>query len=561
LFTLAVAVSVCEPAVHAQLASASTNAPAGGATQAAPAVAAGPSDPILNLLVEKGMITEDEAVKTQAQADALRTNMAAQYAEENSKWKISKNIKDMELFGDLRLRYEDRDATDPGGLPNPHPGKHGEKKLPPGNIDLNRLRYALRVGVRGDVFDDFYFGFRLETSSNPRSSWVTMGTSTSGTPYSGPFGKSQSGIDVGQLYLGWQAGNWLDVTVGKMPNPLFTSSMVWSPSINPEGAAEHLKYGVGPVDFFANAGQFLYSDSNPTKATSGYFNSLTDNSGSLPFLLTAQGGADIHFTKQIDLKAGGGLYWYNLLNQGKSVGQGVNGYDTTPGFADTYVGQGTLAGVNGTSAYYNYPPPGSTAGFDGYASNESGINDLLILEIPFTFTVKLKPVDIQAFGDYAKNLEGGARALAAYNASHSSYFTDTGLAGYSIVPISSPQFKDDNAYQFGLAVASKDGLGLVNGTVSKKHGWEARVFWQHVEQYSLDPNLLDLDFFSGAENLEGIYTALGYGFNDNFSAAVRYGFATRINDKLGTGGSGTDIPQMNPINRFQLIQVDLIYRF
>ena len=131
------------------------------------------------------MITEDEASKVQAQVDARRTNMAAMYAPPPSPWLTSVGIKDMEVFGDLRLRYEDRDATDPDHEKNPNPGKHGLKYLPPGTIDLQRERYAFRVGLRGDAYDDFYYGFRMDTSSNPRSSWVTMGTSSSGEPLSG----------------------------------------------------------------------------------------------------------------------------------------------------------------------------------------------------------------------------------------------------------------------------------------------------------------------------------------------------------------------------------------
>jgi len=88
-----------------------------------------------------------------------------------------------------------------------------------------------------------------------------------------------------------------------------------------------------------------------------------------------------------------------------------------------------------------------------------------------------------------------------------------------------------------------------------------RSYWQHVEQYSLDPNLLDLDFNAGAENLEGIYAAVAYGFSDNLMATVRYGHARRINNLLGTGGTGTDIPQINPIKSFDLLQADLTFKF
>ena len=42
---------------------------------------------------------------------------------------------------------------------------------------------------------------------------------------------------------------------------------------------------------------------------------------------------------------------------------------------------------------------------------------------------------------------------------------------------------------------------------------------------------------------------------------LRYGLAERINDQLGTGGYNADLPLPNPINRFQIIQMDLAMRF
>lgn len=529
-----------------------------GADTATNAAAA---DPVLSLMLEKGMITEDEATKVQAQVDARRTNMAAQMAEQASpsRWKWSPGIKNMELFGDLRLRYEDRQAMDPGGFRNPNPGHHGDRYLAPGSIDLARLRYALRLGVRGEAFDDFYYGFRMETSSNPRSTWVTLGSSTSGT-YQGPFGKSTAGIDVGQIYLGWRPESWVDISLGKMPNPLYTTPMLWSPTINPEGAAEQFKYSLGAVDLFATFGQFLYADSNPNSTSPGYFNLIsTDKStGEMPFLLAWQGGVKFHLTKQVDFKVAPTLYTYTRFNYGQSPKNNTSGY--TPDFSGTFVGQGSTNGLLNVPTYYNLNNAnGGTPGFDGFYANQTGINNLMVLEIPFEFTVRLKKVDLRLFGDYAQNLEGAQRATAAYNASHSSYFTAN--YGTAIAQIPAPQTKDIHAYQIGLAVSSSEGLGLVNGTTARRHSWEVRSYWQHVEQYALDPNLIDTDFFEGVENLEGFYVAIAYGFTDNFIGTFRYGHASRINPKLGTGGSGQDIPQMNPINQFDLFQVDLTYKF
>jgi hypothetical protein len=487
------------------------------------------SDPVLGLMLEKGMITEDDATRVQAQVDAMRTNDAAQYAQQDSKWKISPGIKNLEIFGDLRVRFEDRSAQDPTG----------------GKIELQRYRYAARLGLKGELFDDYYYGLRVETSSNPRSSWVTMGTSSSGVPYQGPFGKSTAGIDIGQIYLGWHPESWFDITVGKMPNPLYTTSMVWSPSINPEGLAEHFKYTVGEADLFANFSQFLYQDVNPVQTTPGFFSSLGNYTGSNPpFLLAWQGGADYHINKRVDFKLAPVLYQY--------IGAPANTTDTSalPDFGGVYIGQGGPAGYSGYSSGY----------YDGYFYNQTGINDLLVLDIPMEINFKLDKFDVRAFGDYAQNLNGGSRAEAAYLASQSSTIS-LNNNNVPLTPIAAPQTHDDTAYQIGVAIGSKDSLGLVNGTTAKKHSWEVRSYWQHIEQYSLDPNLIDTDFFNGLENMQGIYCAVAYGLTDNFIGTFRYGRASRINDKLGTGGSGQDIPQMNPVNQYDLFQVDLTLKF
>jgi hypothetical protein len=42
---------------------------------------------------------------------------------------------------------------------------------------------------------------------------------------------------------------------------------------------------------------------------------------------------------------------------------------------------------------------------------------------------------------------------------------------------------------------------------------------------------------------------------------VRWGLAERINDQLGTGGYNADLPLPNPVNRYQVIQVDMTMRF
>ena len=370
---------------------------------------------------------------------------------------------------------------------------------------------------------------------------------------------------MGQIYLGWTPASWLELTFGKMANPLYTTPMVWSPTINPEGIAEHLKYTVGEADFFANFAQFLYADQNPDSASDNLGlgpNGLGQSANQI-FQIAWQGGFNYRVTTNISAKVGATIYQYFGMQRSGKYG-GISPY-----FGDPYIGEGAYTGpgtanpVNGASGYGT---SGTLPGYEslGYPNNQVGLDNLLVLEVPFELNLRLfKKVDVRVFGDAAYNLEGSKRADAAA-AAYKQYLENPtlGLTSAQIKSLSfAPQRGDNKAYQIGLAVGSKDGVGLVYGTTAKRHAWEIRSYWQRVEQYSLDPNILDTDFFEGVENLQGFYIAGAFAFTDNFIGTVRYGRACRINNKLGTGGTGQDIPQINPINEFDLLQADLTFKF
>src|SRR5258708_16054884 len=82
---------------------------AAGMTNAAQAQT---SDPLLNTLIKKGVLTQQEADTIKAETGTNAVIAAA------SKWKISNGIKSVELFGDLRFRYEYRGAEAVDGTGN-----------------------------------------------------------------------------------------------------------------------------------------------------------------------------------------------------------------------------------------------------------------------------------------------------------------------------------------------------------------------------------------------------------------------------------------------------------
>jgi hypothetical protein len=409
--------------------------------------------------------------------------------------------------------------------------------------------------LRGDLADDFYYGARLETSPNERSPWNTFGNASGGqSPYYGPFSKANNySVYLGQAYLGWRPTSWLDVSFGRVPQPLYTTSMVWDSDYTPEGAVEKLKYSAGSIDYFATFGQYIYQDTTPANSTSveggapaGLLGDYSDHNA---YMLAWQVGLTYHLDTNISFKVA--PVFYNYVGHGNQssgfygpfVGQGINGFtygtNTTIGSSTLPGGSGATSGANVTTSSYN----------------QTGINNLAILEFPMELNFKIASLPARAFGDWSINLEGDARARAAYAAGE----TIAGLGGNPNPFPGGVQLGQNQALQFGLAVGNN--LGLVYGTTSKKGTWEARAYWQHVEQYALDPNLLDSDFFEGRGNMQGFYSAFAYSFTDAIIGTIRYGWAERINSQLGTGGFNADLPLPNPITKYQVLQLDMTMRF
>ena len=348
------------------------------------------ADALINKLEQKGILSVDEAKQLRSESAAADTNLVNSLPA--SKWKLADSIKSIGLYGDLRVRYEYRGVDNTlGGSPNTY--------------YRERMRYALRFGLRGDLYDDFSYGIRLETSNNPRSPWDTFGNNTTSGSVT-PSDKNSSGIYFGQAFINWHPESWYEMTVGRMPQPLYTTPMVWDSDINPEGAFEKFKYTAGPVDLFADFGQFDYQDpGSPNRYVSSDI-----------FLLTWQAGANIHLNKTMAFKIAPVVYTY--------TGSG----SVSGGLGQTFVGQGSATGTN----------PGISGGASQQSLNQEGINDLLFLEIPAEFNWDItKSIHGRVFGDFAYNFQGDDRAAAAYSANPAAFPDRNGPAYGPITPTKS----------------------------------------------------------------------------------------------------------------------------
>jgi len=268
---------------------------------------------LLDALVKKGVLSDQEAEDVRASEEKDYASTAA------SKINLSSSIKSITFYGDLRLRYELRDGTTPAGFTGSG-GALGGKD----SEDDNRWRYRLRFGVKGDLYDNFFYGLRLATNPNyDRSGNVTFGHSDA----AGPFGKDQSLLALDMVYLGWHATSDFTFTGGQMPNPLYTTNLVWDDNLNPEGAAEQWDHTFSNgLETFATAGQFVYQ----AAAGNGFTNGLGANSSfNNTFMFAEQVGFKYKFNDDTFFKGAAGFYSYSGT-QGNGATTVAGLYSTTP---------------------------------------------------------------------------------------------------------------------------------------------------------------------------------------------------------------------------------------
>jgi len=189
------------------------------------------------------------------------------------------------------------------------------------------------------------------------------------------------------------------------------------------------------LDLFANFAQFVYDDANPENPL-GARKTTTSNGGtqlvpnSDAFLLAWQVGTRFNFPKNFYFQLAPTLYNYT-------------------GNGDTF------------NVHYQGGDPHLTNA-DSLAQNQTGINSLLVFDMPAEFGWKMWGVPGRIFGDFATNFEGDDRATAA------------GQPG---------QGSQRYAYTIGLGV----------GQLKKKNDWQIDVWYQHAEQFALDNRGLEAE--------------------------------------------------------------------
>jgi hypothetical protein len=186
------------------------------------------NDALLNKLVSKGVLTQQEADELKKETDA---GFDKAY---RSRTALPDWVTSLKFYGDLRGRVD--------GI-----WTKNDAAASPGTGDVNRdrwrLRYRLRVGATTTLKDDLELGFR-----------ITSGEPASGGFDGNPISANTTAQDNGSkkfVYVDLAYGKWTPIhndhwrasaAIGKIENPFSGSTMVFDDDYTPEGLALQTAY-------------------------------------------------------------------------------------------------------------------------------------------------------------------------------------------------------------------------------------------------------------------------------------------------------------------------------
>lgn len=312
-------------------------------------------DALLNKLVQKGILTAQEAAELKKESDV---NFDKAY---RTRTGLPDWVTSLKIYGDLRGRYEFfHTDNDTSGAAQP-------------NKDRTYFRYRLRTGMTASLKDSFEVGFRL-ASGEPSGAFGGNPISSNNTLQDNG-AKKFLWIDL--AYGKWtpiNKGPWLlSGTIGKMENP-FVADIAFDADYTPEGAALQAAHAI--------------NDSHSLKFNAAVFMLDEINQGSQasddPMLLGVQLRHDGKWTPELTTTIG--LSWYTLKDEEN-------------------LGNGSVPNVQVGNTRYAASVPGSVTKLAG-----SLVNDYypVVVDAAVTYTLNHFPgyvgkFPIRVAGEYMEN--------------------------------------------------------------------------------------------------------------------------------------------------------------
>jgi hypothetical protein len=426
-------------------------------------------------------------------AELLYGGKVAELAAAAPEW--SKRVR---FSGDVRLRYEyDRfDENNSDEFLRISQGTDTRELM---NTRSNQYRFKYRVR----------FGTELDISENPAGTHklqaaLRLATGNSSNPVStntllGDY-MNKDGIVMEQAYLKLNQKTLeynptlFTIYGGRMPNPWFSSDLVWDSDLNFEGLALSLRKPITDSwTFYLTEGAFpLQYDDLSTKAK---------------WLAGGQIGVEKKEKKGISAKVGAAYYLFSNIT-GVRNNNPLDRSGPTDWSAPQYQQRGnTLFWIDPDNSFKV-----------GLASKFREMNLTGTLDIGFW-----DPVHVVLLGDYVKN----------YGFDKSEVSDLTGLAD--------PE-KDIAGYQFGMSVDSP----AIETPDDWVPSWKAYLYYKYLGGDAVVDAFTDSDFHLGGTNARGWILGAEYGLMKNAWLTLRWLTA----DEIGGPPLAIDVLQVDLNARF-----------
>ncbi|HQF38659.1 MAG TPA: putative porin [Opitutaceae bacterium] len=190
---------------------------------------------LVELLVKKGLINDQEA--EDVRAELIKENASTPAG----KLSLGSHVTEFKLGGDVRVRHQ-YDATTSQGAGT--------------SLHRNRERFRFRFNGDAKLAGGWGAGFALETANAADSGNQTLEN-----------GNADYNIYLARAYVSWQANENLSLVGGKFKNPFQTTDLVWDGDINPQGLSETYDFRISEGSLQLRAGQFVMDDNDERKGS------------------------------------------------------------------------------------------------------------------------------------------------------------------------------------------------------------------------------------------------------------------------------------------------------
>ena len=160
------------------------------------------------------------------------------------------NASDYEIKGDIRYRYENREADEV--------------------TEKSRERIRARIGVYGDINESISFGTRIATGGT--------GITSTNQDLNDAAANKGIGLDLAYMTIDSLLFEGVDTTLGKMKQPwTCVSDLIYDSDVTPEGIA--FNYATGNISY--HAGHFIIGENKGDDAQLASFQFVADVSDNL----------------------------------------------------------------------------------------------------------------------------------------------------------------------------------------------------------------------------------------------------------------------------------------